>query len=112
MPGSEAKLLEGLQHGCSGIITATCNVTSQLARKVYDDFINDKKQSYNQKLIDVRTAFEKYNLISSLHTFFSKDDEIYKNLLPPLSLLDDLEKKNLMQDLKKLNFKLNSQLAA
>ncbi len=87
-------------------------MTSQLARKVYDDFINDKKQSYNQKLIDVRAAFEKYNLISSLHTFFSKDDEIYKNLLPPLSLLDDLEKKNLMQDLKKLNFKLNSQLAA
>ena len=112
LPGSEAKLLKGLECGCSGIITATCNATAQLARKVYDDFNNGNDQSYNQKLVDVRNAFEKYNLISSLHTFFSKDDEIYKNLLPPLSLLNDLEDKDLMQSLKILNFKTNSQLAA
>ena len=31
MPGSESKLLKGLNLGCSGIITATCNVTSTLA---------------------------------------------------------------------------------
>ena len=112
MPGSETKLLKGLECGCSGIITATCNATAQLARRVYDDFNNGNDQSYNQKLIDVRNTFEKYNLISSLHTFFSKDDEIYKNLLPPLSLLNDLEDKDLMQSLKILNFESNSQLAA
>ena len=38
LPGSELKLLEGLELGCSGIITATCNVTAKLSRKVYDDF--------------------------------------------------------------------------
>ena len=112
MPGSEAKLLKGLEHGCSGIITATCNATSQLARSVYDDFINNKDQLNNQKLIDVRAAFEKYNLISSLHTFFSKDDEIYKNLLPPLSLLNASDEKQLLNDLKDLNFKSNSKQAA
>jgi len=112
LPGSETKLLKGLECGCSGIITATCNATAQLARRVYDDFNNGNDQSYNQKLIDVRNTFEKYNLISSLHTFFSKDDEIYKNLLPPLSLLNDLEDKDLMQSLKILNFETNSQLAA
>ena len=112
MPGSETKLLKGLECGCSGIITATCNATAQLARRVYDDFNNGNDQSYNQKLIDVRNTFEKYNLISSLHTFFSKEDEIYKNLLPPLSLLNDLEDKDLMQNLKTLNFQSNSQLAA
>ena len=112
MPGSETKLLKGLECGCSGIITATCNATAQLARRVYDDFNNGNDQSYNQKLIDVRNTFEKYNLISSLHTFFSKNDGIYKNLLPPLSLLNDLEDKDLMQNLKTLNFESNSQLAA
>ena len=112
MPGSEAKLLKGLEHGCSGIMTATCNATSQLARRVYDDFISGKEQSYNQKLIDVRNTFEKYNLISSLHTFFSYEDEIYKNLLPPLSLLNEVEEKDFKQYLKNLNFKSNSQLAA
>ena len=38
MPGSESKLFKGLELGCSGIITATCNATSELARKVYEDF--------------------------------------------------------------------------
>jgi len=42
MPGSELKLLKGLELGCDGIITATCNVTANLSRKVYDDF-NEKK---------------------------------------------------------------------
>ena len=112
MPGSESKLLKGLEKGCSGIITATCNATAQLARKVYDDYQNDKKQSLNQKLIDVRNSFEKYNLISALHTLFSIDDKIYENLLPPLSLLNDTDKKNLMQNLKDLNFETKSQLAA
>ena len=41
-PGSELKLLKGLQLGCSGIITATCNATAQLSRKVYDDFMTGK----------------------------------------------------------------------
>ena len=112
MPGSESKLLRGLEKGCSGIITATCNATAQLARKVYDDYQNDKEQSSNKKLIDVRNSFEKYNLISALHTLFSIDDKIYENLLPPLSLLNDNDKKNLMQNLKDLNFETKSQLAA
>ena len=42
-PGSETKLLKGLELGNSGIISATCNVTANLARKVYDDFKNKKK---------------------------------------------------------------------
>ena len=112
MPGSESKLLKGLENGCSGVITATCNATSQLARKVYDDFINKKDKSLNQKLIDVRNTFEKYNLISALHTIFSKEDKIYANLLPPLGLLNEVDEKKLLQGLKDLKFETKSQLAA
>ena len=112
MPGSESKLLKGLENNCSGIITATCNATSQLARKVYDDFINKKDQSLNEKLVNVRNSFEKYNLISALHTLFSKKDDIYRNLLPPLSLLNEVDEKNLVQSLKDLNFETKSLLAA
>ena len=111
-PGSELKLLNALQLGCAGIITATCNVTAEMSRKVYDDFYSEKKQSYNQKLCDVRSVFDKYNLISGLHTFFSKDDKIYKNILPPLSLLNETDEEDLLNALKKLNFKNNSSLAA
>ena len=111
-PGSELKLLKGLELGCSGIITATCNVTAGLSRKVYDDFISGDKQSVNQKLCEVREAFDKYNLISGLHTFCSQENEIYKNVLPPLSLLNKSDEKNLLNVLKDLNFKNKSPLAA
>ena len=112
MPGSESKLLKGLELGCSGIITATCNVTSALARKVYDDFFDKKEQTANQKLCDVRNTFEKYNLISGLHTFYSKNDSIYKNVLPPLSILSSKEEKELIDNLEKLNFSTRSTMAA
>tara|TARA_B100000579_G_scaffold231858_1_gene189987 strand:+ start:1552 stop:2403 length:852 start_codon:yes stop_codon:yes gene_type:complete len=111
-PGSELKLLKGLKLGCSGIITATCNVTAEISRKVYDDFHSGKEQLNNQKLCDVRSAFDKYNLISGLHTFCSQENEIYKNVLPPLSLLNKIDEKNLLNSLKELNFKNKSPLAA
>jgi len=112
LPGSESKLLRGLELRCSGIITATCNVTSVLARKVYDDFFDNKKQTVNQKLCDVRNIFEKYNLISGLHTFYSKDNLIYKNVLPPLSILNPSEEKELIDNLEKLNFSTKPIMAA
>ena len=108
LPGSETKLLKGLQLGCAGIITATCNVTAGLSRKVYDDFIEKNKQTNNEKLCKVRNIFEKFNLISGLHSFMSAENEIYNNVLPPVSLLSEEDKKNLMKDLNKLNFKLGS----
>ena len=111
-PGSELKLLKGLQLGCAGIITATCNVTAEISRKVYDDFLSGKEQSHNQKLCNVRSAFDKYNLIAGLHTFYSQENKIYKNILPPLSLLNKTDEKDLINDLKDLNFTNKSPKAA
>ena len=112
MPGSESKLLKGLELGCSGIITATCNATAELARKVYDDFLDGKSQTVNEKLCDVRGEFEKYNLISGLHTFYKKKESIYENLLPPLRVLNDKSEKDLINNLEKLNFSIKSLMAA
>ena len=102
--GSELKLLSGLEIGCSGIITATCNVTAKLSRKVYDDFIDKKKQLENEKLCNVRKVFDQFNLISGLHTYLAKKNRLYKNILPPLSLLNEKDEKKLLEDLKKLDF--------
>ena len=112
LPGSESKLFKGLKLGCSGIITATCNVTSELARKVYDDFQAGTEQTENQKLCNVRAEFEKYNLISGLHTYYSKMNEYYRNVLPPLSILNSEDENELINNLEKLNFSINSLKAA
>ena len=65
LPGSENKLLKGLELGCDGIITATCNITSTLTRKVYDDFIQNQDQSANEKLCKVRNIFDRYKYDNS-----------------------------------------------
>ena len=112
MPGSEIKLLKGLELGCSGIITATCNVTASLSRKVFDDFVEKRQQTQNEKLCRVRKVFDQFNLISALHSFFSKNDKKYKNLIPPLDLLNQKDQDKLLSELKNLNFNMDTKEAA
>ncbi len=111
-PGSEAKLLKGLELGCSGCISAVTNVTHSLARKVFDDFENKKNQSKNEQLIKVRETFDQYNLISALHSFLSDRNKKFSNILPPLVLLSDEKKKELNAKLNELKFNLEDNLAA
>ncbi len=111
-PGSETKLLKGLESGCSGIISAVCNVTAPLARKVFDDFANKNKQTFNERLCSVRKVFDKHNLISGLHSFLSKEDEKYNKVLPPLSLLTKEEEKKMMSELENLDFFPQKNIAA
>tara|TARA_Y100000816_G_C25997176_1_gene520902 strand:+ start:34 stop:918 length:885 start_codon:yes stop_codon:yes gene_type:complete len=111
-PGTEKKLLKGLEIGNSGIISAICNVTAPLARKVFDDFEKKKEQTQNNKLCSVRDAFDGYNLISALHSYMSTKDDNFKNLLPPLVLLNSKEKKELIEKLNDLKFEIENNLAA
>ena len=111
-PGSEAKLLKGLKLGCSGCISAVTNVTHSIARKVFDDFENQNPQTKNDQLIAVRETFDQYNLISALHSFHSIKDANYKNMLPPLTLLSEEKRKELIEKLNKLKFTSEKNLAA
>ena len=66
----------------------------------------------NKKLCDVRECFEKYNLISGLHTVMSEKNKIFQNLLPPLKLLDSNQKKELLTSLTNLEFEISDLKAA
>ena len=111
--GSEKKLLDGLKLGAAGCISATTNVTGSLARKVYDDFHKNGNSSTNEKLKTLRTIFDNTgNLISALHTFKSLENKIYANLLPPLELLNNSKKEEMIRKLKDLNFLPNKNIAA
>ena len=111
-PGDESKLLKGLEIGCSGCISAIANVTHKLAREVFDDFQKNKTQKSNEKLINVRHTFDRYNLISGLHSYMSLKNSKFKNLLPPLKLLNSNEQKDLLKKLESLKFNLNKNIAA
>jgi 4-hydroxy-tetrahydrodipicolinate synthase len=43
-----------------------------------------------------------------LHSFMCDEDKIYKNVLPPVSLLNEKDKLQLIEELNKLNFTLES----
>ncbi len=111
-PGSETKLLKGLELGCAGCISAVTNVTHYLARQVFDDFEEKKVQTKNRQLIAVREVFDQYNLIPALHSFHSIKDENYKNILPPLTLLSEEKQRELVEKLNKLKFSSKKNLAA
>ena len=111
-PGSEAKLLKGLELGRAGCISAVTNVTHSLARQVFDDFEKKKEQTANKKLILIRETFDQYNLISALHSFMLREDDKFKNLLPPLTLLSSDKQKELLTKLEVLKFISNKEIAA
>ncbi len=108
LPGSESKLIKGLKLGCTGIITATCNVTANLSRKVFDDFNLGRENNLNELLCNVRNEFDNYNLISALHSYFSIKDKIYQNLIPPLGLLNSTDNERFINNLNNLKFSTNN----
>ena len=111
--GSEKKLLDNLKVGGAGCISATTNFSGSLARKVYDDFKKKGSSSENEKLQAIRTAFDETgNLISALHTLKSLEDKAYANLLPPLELLSESKKEELIKKLKGLGALTNKNIAA
>ena len=111
--GSEKKLLDGLKVGAAGCISATTNVTGSLAKKVFDDFHKSGDSSSDTKLKALRTVFDDTgNLISALHTLKSMENEVYKNMLPPLEMLSEDKRKEMLKKLKDLNFLSNKNIAA
>ena len=111
--GSEKKLLDGLKVGAAGCISATTNVTGSVAKKVFDDFHKSGNSSSDTKLKALRTVFDDTgNLISALHTLKSMENEVYKNMLPPLEMLSEEKKNEMLKKLKDLNFLSKKNIAA
>tara|TARA_B100000029_G_scaffold501459_1_gene574870 strand:- start:2530 stop:3420 length:891 start_codon:yes stop_codon:yes gene_type:complete len=111
--GSEKKLLEGLKTGAAGCISATTNVTGSLAKKVFDDFHKSGNSPDNARLKDLRTVFDDTgNLISALHTYKSLENKNYENMLPPLEILSEEKKNEMIKKLKDLNFLPKKNIAA
>ena len=111
--GSEKKLIQGLKLGAAGCISATTNVTGSIAKKVFDDFNKNGDSTEQEKLKALRSVFDDTgNLVSALHTFKSLENKVYANMLPPLQILSDEKKNEMLKKLKELNFLPNKNIAA
>jgi 4-hydroxy-tetrahydrodipicolinate synthase len=101
LAGTETLLLETLRNGGTGCISATVNVTSRLARQVYDAHASgrdDEAQALQKRLSVLRASVETYPMIPALKTLMAEltSDEEWRNLRPPLSGLDDEQEKRIL----------------
>jgi len=101
--GTETLLLETLRGGGEGCISATVNVTSRLARQVYDAHASgkdDEAEALQERLTQLRASIEAYPVIPALKVLIGEltDDEAWRNLRPPLSGLDEQQTKRLFSD--------------
>src|SRR5919199_1873970 len=103
LAGTETLLLETLRGGGEGCISATINVTSRLARRVYDAHTSgrdDEAQALQVRLSALRASIETYPMIPALKAIMADltGEKTWRNLRPPLSGLDEEQEKKLLAD--------------
>jgi 4-hydroxy-tetrahydrodipicolinate synthase len=108
LAGTETLLLETLRNGGEGCISATVNVTSRLARQVYDAHAagqEDEADVLQARLSDLRASIEAYPMIPALKVLMANltEDEAWHYLRPPLSRLDEEQENKLLSSVPLLN---------
>jgi 4-hydroxy-tetrahydrodipicolinate synthase len=104
LAGTETLLLETLRNGGKGCISATVNVTSRLARRVYDARASgrdEEAQALQERLSALRASIEAYPVIPALKVLMADlaGDEAWRNLRPPLSSLDEEQEKKVLSSI-------------
>jgi 4-hydroxy-tetrahydrodipicolinate synthase len=101
--GTERYLLDTLRHGGVGCISATVNVTSRLAREVYDahEAAQEDADILQERLTGLRATIEAYPLIPVLKHLMQHytHEESWSNLRPPLCRLTEDQAQDLLRRL-------------
>ncbi len=87
--GSEQFLLETLRLGGAGCISATANVSSQLAAELLHRWKNPEAKLLQTRLYDIRRAVEQWPMIPALKALMQEltQQGNWANLRPPLTAL-------------------------
>ncbi len=85
--GSETYLLDILQSGGSGCISATLNVTCTKAATVLEKRESREAPVLQEKLAQIRCAFERYPLLAAVKCVLAdiRNNKRWLNIRPPLS---------------------------
>jgi len=92
-PGSEIFLLDGLKHGAKGCISATCNVSANAIRKVYDSWQAPDAQRLQDGITALRKAIQAYPMIPALKAVIAhyREDPGWAVVRPPFVPLPEAE---------------------
>ncbi len=110
-PGSERFLLQGLNHGSAGCITATANINAAGARGVWDAWADNSEDldERDEDMVAARTAIEIYPVIPAQKFLLARHrkDPDWRRVRPPLLDLDDRQGAALLKSLAKIDFDLS-----
>lgn len=98
--GTERLLLDTLEAGGAGCISATTNLTSRLAREVYDlheDGRTEEARKAQKRLTELRRTMEEFPAIPALKAAMRHltKEEGWRNIRPPLVEMDDARTEDL-----------------
>ena len=104
--GTERYLLDVIDAGGAGCISATTNVTCGLAAEVLRARPSDGARLLQEHLTEIRAVFERYPFVPALKRYLSDRMGIpsWRHLRPPLSALSDVEFAELAAALRKAGF--------
>jgi len=114
-PGSEVFLLDGLKHGAAGCISATCNISANAIRKVYDSWKTPEAERLQAGITALRKALQAYPMIPALKAVIAhyRRDPGWATVRPPFAPLPGAEAEKAIRTLAEAHgFTLNFATAA
>ena len=101
--GTEKYMLDVLNAGGVGCISATANATSALVAKVYEAWKEEKEElvQLQKELVAARTAFEGFVFVAALKSYFAhkQGKDSWLNVRPPNTVLSQKQLAQLLDRL-------------
>jgi 4-hydroxy-tetrahydrodipicolinate synthase len=112
--GSESFLLQNLQHGGAGCISATANVNAAAIQRLCDNWQTPQADSLQAELNPIRNIFQFFSMIAALKaaTSLYAGDPEWLRVRPPLLPLDNQQLDQLQAQLSAANFQMQGLQAA
>ncbi|GJL80410.1 MAG: dihydrodipicolinate synthase family protein [marine bacterium B5-7] len=106
--GAETFLLDNCRGGGAGCISATANVHPGPIATLAENWQSDDAVQQQQRLNDIRSAFEGYVMIPSLKAAIAaySDDDEWIRVRPPLVELDESQRQHLVTTLVERSFEM------
>ncbi len=106
--GSETFLLQNMQAGGAGCISATANVNPTAIHDLYEYWDSSDADQKQEKLNQIRAIFQSYPMISALKaaTGIYSGESSWMRVRPPLLPLSDEQQQNLRTELEQAAFQM------
>jgi 4-hydroxy-tetrahydrodipicolinate synthase len=99
-PSTEAWLLKGRENGFVGCISATVNVTSAVAGRVWQAAGATQASAWQQQIADIRARIAAFPLVPAVKLLVSKlhHRAVWERLLPPHLPLQPQQEQKLLSE--------------